>query len=70
MQGENVFTHKPKGDFCLVIGNEGHGVSPLVKEKATVFISIPMLNGLESLNASLSAGLLMYELKGDCWRNL
>ncbi len=70
MTGENVFTHKPNGNFCLVIGNEGHGVSPLIKEKANVFISIPMLNGLESLNASLSAGLLMYELKGDCWRNL
>ena len=70
MNGENVFKHKPKGEFCLVIGNEGHGVSPSVKSQAKVVVSIPMLNGLESLNASLSAGLLMYELKGDFWRNL
>ncbi len=70
MNGENVFKHKPNGDFCLVIGNEGHGVSPTVKSQAKVVVSIPMLNGLESLNASLSAGLLMYELKGNFWRNL
>ena len=63
MCGENVFTHTPSEDFCLVIGNEGHGVSQLVKEKADFTVSIPMDNGVESLNAAVSAGLLMYGLK-------
>lgn len=63
MQGENVFTHTPKSDFCLVIGNEGHGVSKVLKDKADFTVSIPMQNGVESLNAAVSAGLLMYNLK-------
>ncbi len=63
MNGENLFTHKVKGDFCLVIGNEGHGVSEFIKSRADYTISIPMANGMESLNAAVSAGLLMYGLK-------
>lgn len=63
MGGENVFTHKRKSDICLVIGNEGHGVSDYLKQRADFTVSIPMENGVESLNASVSAGLLMYNLK-------
>ncbi len=63
MNGENLFNFNVKGDFCLVIGNEGHGVSDYLKEKADYTVSIPMENGMESLNAAVSAGLLMYELK-------
>ena len=62
MGGENVFTHERKGDVCLVIGNEGHGVSNELKERADYIVSIPMQNGVESLNASVSAGILMYAL--------
>ena len=65
MCGENVFTHKPSGAFCLVIGNEGHGVSNAIRQRADKTVSIPMDNGVESLNAAVSAALLMYNLKID-----
>ena len=63
MGGENVFSTKIDGKFCLVIGNEAHGVSQTVREKAKKVISIPMEKNMESLNASVSAGILMYALK-------
>lgn len=63
MNGENVFSFEAKEQFCLVIGNEGHGVSALLKQKANRILSIPMQNGVESLNAGVSAGILMYLLK-------
>ncbi len=62
MNGENVFNAKIGGEFCLVIGNEGRGVSPKLKQMANKTISIPMLGGMESLNAGVSAGILMYNL--------
>ncbi len=62
MNGENVFSAKIDQKFCLVIGNEGRGVSPELKQKADKTISIPMQGGMESLNASVSAGILMYNL--------
>lgn len=65
MYGKNVFESKINGDFCLVIGNEGKGVSSLVRNKAKYTVSIPMKNGMESLNAAVSAGILMYALKND-----
>lgn len=48
---------------CLVIGNEGDGVSRLVKENSDEVISIPMNNDTESLNASVAAGILIYEMR-------
>lgn len=63
MCGENVFDHVPETDFCLVIGNEGRGVSAQMKNRADFTVSIPMENGVESLNAAVSAGLIMYGLK-------
>ena len=65
MDGQNLFETKIQGDFCLVIGNEGNGVSKMVREKASLFVSIPMQNGVESLNASVSAGIIMYHLKNN-----
>ncbi len=62
MNGENVFNAKMPDKFCLVIGNEGRGVSSELKKRADKTISIPMLNGMESLNAGVSAGILMYNL--------
>ena len=63
MQGVNVFENLALKSFCLVIGNEGNGVSPVMRNNASKSVSIPMQNGMESLNASVSAGILMYLLK-------
>lgn len=62
MGGKNVFTTPDLGEICLVIGNEGNGVSDLIKNSAKYVVSIPMQNEMESLNASVSAGILMYLL--------
>jgi 23S rRNA (guanosine2251-2'-O)-methyltransferase len=63
MDGQSVFEHSAKGNVCLVIGNEGHGVSDEVKKAADFTVKIPMENGVESLNAAVSASILMYNLK-------
>ncbi len=63
MFGKNVFELEKSGKVCLVIGNEGNGVSQELKQKAQFTVKIPMENGVESLNASVSAGILMYALK-------
>lgn len=63
MNGQNVFDLSLSKPICLVIGSEGNGVSDFVKSKADLTVKIPMENGMESLNASVSAGILMYALK-------
>ena len=63
MDGQDVFNMSVKGNVCLVIGNEGNGVSDYLKKKANLTVKIPMQNGVESLNAAVSAGILMYALK-------
>lgn len=47
---------------CIVIGNEGNGISRLTKVKCDELIKIPMIGKTESLNASISAGIIMYEV--------
>lgn len=47
---------------CLVIGSEGNGISKLVREKCDFIISIPMKGKLDSLNASVAAGIVIYEV--------
>ena len=49
----------------LVIGSEGFGVSRLIRETSDEIISIPMLGQINSLNASVSAGILIYGMIGD-----
>lgn len=49
------------GPICLVIGSEGFGMSRLVKENTDILIKIPMKGKITSLNASVSAGIVMYE---------
>ncbi len=63
MNGQDVFKTDIKNDVCLVIGNEANGVSDFLKQKASLTVKIPMQNGVESLNAAVSAGILMYALK-------
>lgn len=63
MSGENLFkTEKPISSFGVIFGNEGNGVSENVKNIATKTVSIPMYNGVESLNVSVSAGIILYQL--------
>ena len=50
------------GPIGLVIGSEGEGVSRLVKEKCDFIVSIPMKGQIDSLNASVAAGVLCYEI--------
>ena len=47
---------------ALVIGNEGKGISRLVREKCDEIVSLPMKGKIKSLNASVAAGVLMYEI--------
>lgn len=61
MDGEEMYNIDLKGAVGLVIGSEGEGVSRLVKEKCDFVASIPMTGRINSLNASVAAGVLMYE---------
>ncbi|HZK23631.1 MAG TPA: 23S rRNA (guanosine(2251)-2'-O)-methyltransferase RlmB [Atopostipes sp.] len=51
--------------LCIVMGNEGKGISRLVKENVDELITIPMTGNMQSLNASVAAGILMYEVYRD-----
>ena len=62
MGGESMYRLNLKGPIGLVIGNEGEGVSRLVKEKCDFIASIPMKGDIDSLNASVAAGGLAYEI--------
>ena len=62
MGGESLYRLNLKGPIGLVIGNEGEGVSRLVKEKCDYIASIPMKGDIDSLNASVAAGVLAYEI--------
>lgn len=64
MSGKNLFEIKEplKTNFGVIIGNEGKGVSNILKEKANLIVSIPMKNGLESLNAGVSCSIIIYYL--------
>ena len=50
-----------KGPIGLVIGNEGEGLSQLVRKNCDVMVSIPMKGKISSLNASAAASILLYE---------
>lgn len=62
MGGETMYNLDLKGPIGLVIGNEGEGVSRLVREKCDFIASIPMKGDIDSLNASVAAGVLAYEI--------
>ncbi|MDE7082713.1 MAG: RNA methyltransferase [Clostridia bacterium] len=65
MDGEDIFSFVPPEKFCLCIGNEGGGISDGIMEKAQFKVKIPMRETCESLNAAVSAGIAMYQLKYD-----
>ena len=62
MDGELMYRQNLTGPIGLVIGNEGKGVSRLVKEHCDFISSIPMNGDIDSLNASVAAGVLAYEI--------
>lgn len=62
MSGEKVGRQNLKGKLCLVVGNEGDGVSRLVKDKCDFMVSIPMKGKVDSLNVSVATGILLYEI--------
>jgi len=62
MDGEVMYRLDLKGPIGLVIGNEGEGISRLVKEKCDFTATIPMKGDIDSLNASVAAGVLAYEI--------
>ena len=62
MDGEDLKSVYVASAHCIVVGNEGHGVSEKVKAAGQKIISIPMQNGMESLNAAVSVSIIMYGL--------
>ena len=62
MGGDVMYRLNLKGPIGRVVGNEGEGVSRLVREKCDHIASIPMKGDIDSLNASVAAGILAYEI--------
>lgn len=62
MGGESMYRLNLRGPIGLVIGNEGEGVSRLVKEKCDYVAAIPMKGDIDSLNASVATAVLAYEI--------
>lgn len=61
MNGISMYEANMTGPLVIVIGNEGKGLSRLTKESCDVLVSIPMYGQLNSLNASVASGILLYE---------
>jgi len=64
MDGDNYKKINYSGKKVLVVGNEGNGISRLVRDKSDVIVSIPISSVCESLNVSVAAGILMFEMRG------
>ncbi|MBQ9324671.1 MAG: RNA methyltransferase [Clostridia bacterium] len=64
LDGQPFFSYVSRApkDWCLIIGNEGHGVSESVRRLASCHLKLPMRGQAESLNASVAAGIMMYVL--------
>lgn len=59
--GQNIYTSDLTGPMALVIGSEEKGVRPLVKKHCDLMIAIPQVGDVDSLNASVAGGVVMYE---------
>lgn len=62
MSGECLYEANMTGPIALVVGSEGKGISRLIREKCDFMVKIPMLGETESLNASVAAAVMMYEI--------
>lgn len=61
MEGETYYESNLTGNIALVVGNEGKGISRLIKEKSDHTLRIPMQGQIQSLNASVATAVIMYE---------
>lgn len=61
MDGENIYKANLKDDVAFVVGGEGSGVHSLIRKNCDGILSIPMFGKINSLNASVSAGIVVYE---------
>lgn len=61
MEGETWCSADLRGAMALVVGSEGQGISRLVREQCDFILSLPMLGKINSLNASVACGILLYE---------
>ena len=62
MKGKDYRTIDYSGKTCLIIGNEGHGLKQIVSDSCDEIVSIPMKGKVNSLNASVASGILIYEI--------
>lgn len=62
MKGTDFRRWNSQGAIALIIGNEGNGISPLLKKEVDEMVTIPMIGHVQSLNASVAASLMMYEV--------
>lgn len=69
MDGKSIFDLKncnvTRDKVCLIVGNEANGVSDIVKSKSDLVISVPMEEGMESLNVAIATAICMYQIKYD-----
>jgi 23S rRNA (guanosine2251-2'-O)-methyltransferase len=63
MDGEPVYTKDLSGRVALVLGSEGSGISRLLREKCDGIVGIPSSGRIDSLNVSVAAGILLYEIR-------
>lgn len=61
MKGTDYRRWDAQGSSALIIGSEGKGISPLLKKQVDEMLTVPMIGNIQSLNASVAAGLLMYQ---------
>ena len=62
LRGQPFYRRPAVGErLCILIGNEGAGLSPIVLEKATLRLKLPIIGGAESLNAAVAASVMMYD---------
>ena len=62
MDGEDIRQWNSLGSIAIIIGNEGQGVSRNLLDKADGIITIPMVGHVQSLNASVATGMVVYEV--------
>ena len=68
MDGKNFKDVDYAEKKVLIIGNEGKGISNIVSQNCDEIVSIPMSGKINSLNASVSAGILIYGINGEKWK--